>query len=217
MVRIALIDYDTGNLHSACRGLEHAGAEVELVDHEQDLSLFEGLVLPGDGAFDPAIQELRHRGLEQPLLEAIDQGIPFLGICIGLQLLFEGSEEGQEKGLGIIPGRVERFSPEIGLTIPHMGWNQLVLTQANATLWQGLPSSPWVYFVHSYWGNPLDPSWISATVTHGTQSVTAAISRGSIMATQFHPEKSGALGLQMLRQFVKFASQDRVSGRYSRN
>lgn len=208
MVRIALIDYDTGNLHSACRGLEHAGATVEVVDQGQDLSVFDGLVLPGDGAFDPAMQELRHRRLEQPLLEAIHKGIPFLGICIGLQLLFEASEEGQEKGLGIIPGRVERFSPESDLTIPHMGWNQLTLTQADAILWQGLPNSPWVYFVHSYWGNPLDPSWISATVTHGTQRVTAAIARGSMMATQFHPEKSGSFGLNMLAQFVKLASQE---------
>ncbi len=205
--RLALIDYDTGNLHSACKGLEVAGATVEIISDPAGLESFDGLVLPGDGAFDPAIQELRRRGFVDPLLRAIAQGTPFLGICIGLQLLFDRSEEGEEAGLGIIPGHVARFCPEPGLTIPHMGWNQLHFTQQPAILWQDIEADPWVYFVHAYHGVPTDPAWIAATVRHGHQTVVAAVARDQVIATQFHPEKSGAVGLKMLQNFVQYATQ----------
>ncbi|MDX2270873.1 MAG: imidazole glycerol phosphate synthase subunit HisH [Cyanobacteriota bacterium] len=207
MVRIALIDYDTGNLHSACRGLEFAGAIVDIVTQPDHLDGYDGLVLPGDGAFDPAIQHLRSQGFEQPLKTAIAQGIPFLGICIGLQLLMEWSEEGEEPGLGLVAGGVKRLQPEAGVRIPHMGWNHLHLTQPDTPLWQGIPEDPWVYFVHSYYVQPEDPSWIAATVTHGSQTMTAAIGRGCLMATQFHPEKSGTWGLQMVKNFVQMAAE----------
>ncbi len=206
-VRLAMIDYDAGNLHSACKGLEYAGAEVELVESGTDLARFDGVVLPGDGAFDPAMQELRSRGFVEPIQTAIAQRQPFLGICIGLQLLFESSEEGEEPGLGIVPGRIKRLQPEPQIRIPHMGWTQLELTQPQSPLWQDLGEHPWAYFVHSYHGEPTDPSWISATVTHGTQVITAAMGRDHLMATQFHPEKSWPAGLQMLKNFVRFVQQ----------
>ncbi|MCF2970651.1 imidazole glycerol phosphate synthase subunit HisH [Synechococcus sp. Nb3U1] len=206
-VRLAVIDYDAGNLHSACKGLEHAGAEVHLIESPAGLEKFDGVVLPGDGAFDPAMQQLQERGFSEPIREAVQRGQPFLGICIGLQVLFEGSEEGVEPGLRIVPGRVRRFRSEMGLRIPHMGWNQLQFTQANSPLWSGIPDGAWAYFVHSYHGVPSDPSWVAATVQHGTQTVVAAIARGTLWATQFHPEKSGPHGLKMLQNFVTFVAQ----------
>lgn len=204
LARLAVIDYDAGNLHSACKGLEYAGAEITMVASGADLSRFDGVVLPGDGAFDPAMGELRSRGLIEPIQSAIAEGQPFLGICIGLQLLFESSEEGEEPGLGIVPGRIKKFRSEPQIRIPHMGWTQLELSQPQHPLWRDLGEHPWAYFVHSYYGEPIDPSWIAATITHGSQTVAAAIGRDHLMATQFHPEKSWPAGLQMLKNFVRF-------------
>jgi imidazole glycerol-phosphate synthase subunit HisH len=160
------------------------------------------IVLPGVGSFDPAVQHLRSRGLEAPIKQAIASGIPFLGICLGLQILFDGSEEGKEPGLGIIAGTVRRFTSEPGITIPHMGWNQLQFTQPECTLWQKLQPNPWVYFVHSYYVDPVNPQVRAATVTHGSQIVTAAIAQDNLVAVQFHPEKSSTAGLQILSNFV---------------
>lgn len=199
---IAVIDYDMGNLHSACKGLQNAGAIAKITDSPQEILSADAVVLPGVGAFDPAVQHLRARNLEAPIKEAIASGKPFLGICLGLQILFDGSEEGSEPGLGIIPGVVRRFQPETGLTIPHMGWNQLSLTQPDCLLWKDLPTSPWLYFVHSYYVDPVDPSMKAATVTHGSQTVTAAIACENVMAVQFHPEKSSTSGLKILSNFV---------------
>ncbi len=199
---IAVVDYDMGNLHSACKGLEKAGATTKVTDLPEDIEQADAVVLPGVGAFDPAVQHLRSRGLEEPIKQAITSGKPFLGICLGLQILFEGSEEGKEPGLGIVPGRVRRFRPEPGITIPHMGWNQLEFTQGDCPLWKDLPTNPQVYFVHSYYVDPADPQLRAATVTHGSQTVTAAIARGNLMAVQFHPEKSSTTGLQILSNFV---------------
>lgn len=204
MVTIAVIDYDMGNLHSVCKGLENAGAITKVTDAEADLLAADAIVLPGVGAFDPAMQHLRSRNLEQPIQHAIAQGKPFLGICLGLQILFDSSEEGVESGLGIIPGKVRRFHHEPGITIPHMGWNQLELSQPDLALWQDLPQHPYVYFVHSYYVDPLDVSVNAATVTHGTQQVTAAIARDNLLAVQFHPEKSSDYGLKILSNFVNW-------------
>lgn len=203
MTRIAVIDYDMGNLHSACKGLEQAGATPEVTDSPEAIEKADAVVLPGVGAFDPAMVHLRSRHLEEPIRQAIRSGKPFLGICIGMQMLFDWSEEGQEPGLGIIPGKVRRFQSEPGLTIPHMGWNPLDLAQPQHHLWQNLPATSWVYFVHSYYADPIDPSVKAATVTHGTQTVTAAIARDNLMAVQFHPEKSSTVGLQVLANFVR--------------
>src|SRR6476469_1979463 len=202
MAVIAVVDYDMGNLHSVCKGLEQAGATPQITDRAHEIDQADAVVLPGVGAFDPAVQHLRSRGLEAPIKQAIASGKPFLGICLGLQILFDASEEGQEPGLGIVPGVVRHFQREPGITIPHMGWNQLDLTQPDLAMWQNLPTQPWVYFVHSYYVDPVDPQVRAATVTHGTQTVTAAIARDNLMAMQFHPEKSSGAGLQILANFV---------------
>ncbi|NET07247.1 MAG: imidazole glycerol phosphate synthase subunit HisH [Merismopedia sp. SIO2A8] len=199
---IAVVDYDMGNLHSACKGLEKAGATTKVTDSPAEIEGADAVVLPGVGSFDPAVQHLRARQLEEPIKQAIAAGKPFLGICLGLQILFEASEEGKEPGLGIIAGTVRRFRSEPGLTIPHMGWNQLKLTQPHSRLWQNLPSSRQVYFVHSYYVDPLDTKLQAATVIHGSQEVTAAIAQDNLMALQFHPEKSSTIGLQILSNFV---------------
>ena len=202
MAVIAVVDYDMGNLHSVCKGLERAGATPQITDRPHEIDQADAVVLPGVGAFDPAVQHLRSRRLEAPIKQAIASGKPFLGICLGLQILFDGSEEGQEPGLGIVPGVVRHFRREPEITIPHMGWNQLNLTQSQLPIWQSLPTQPWVYFVHSYYVDPIDPQVRAATVTHGTQTVTAAIARDNLMAVQFHPEKSSEAGLQILANFV---------------
>ena len=202
MVQIAVIDYDMGNLHSACKGLEKAGAKPHVTDSAREIAAAEAVVLPGVGAFDPAMQHLRSRHLETPIQAAIASGKPFLGICLGLHLLFEGSEEGNEPGLGLLPGRVRRFQPEPQITIPHMGWNTLSFPQPDHPLWQGLGAHPYAYFVHSYYVDPADPQINAATVTHGSQTVTAAIARSNLAAVQFHPEKSSRVGLKILANFV---------------
>ncbi|HEY9858373.1 MAG TPA: imidazole glycerol phosphate synthase subunit HisH [Candidatus Obscuribacterales bacterium] len=202
MAVIAVVDYDMGNLHSVCKGLERAGATPQITDRPHEIDQADAVVLPGVGAFDPAVQHLRSRHLEAPIKQAIASGKPFLGICLGLQILFDGSEEGQEPGLGIVPGVVRHFRREPEITIPHMGWNQLNLTQSQLAIWQSLPTQPWVYFVHSYYVDPVDPQVRAATVTHGTQTVTAAIAQDNLMAVQFHPEKSSEAGLQILANFV---------------
>lgn len=198
---IAVVDYDMGNLHSVCKGLENVGAVPKITDDPAMIDQADAVVLPGVGSFDPAMQNLRSRGLIEPIISAIASGKPFLGICLGLQILFESSEEGVEPGLGVISGTVRRFSSEPGLTIPHMGWNQLQFA-GDLSLWQNLPAQPWVYFVHSYYVDPVDPKVRSAMVTHGSQNVTAAIAKDNLMAVQFHPEKSSSTGLQMLSNFV---------------
>ncbi|MFW6357911.1 MAG: imidazole glycerol phosphate synthase subunit HisH [Chroococcales cyanobacterium] len=202
MAAIAVIDYDMGNLHSACKGLEKAGAIPKITDSAAEIEKADAIVLPGVGSFDPAVQHLRSRNLEDPIKKAIASGKPFLGICLGLQILFESSEEGKEPGLGIIKGTVRRFQSEPNLTIPHMGWNELEFTQPNLSLWQNIPHHSRVYFVHSYYVEPENLDVCAAMVTHGSQTVTAAIAQNNVMAVQFHPEKSSTLGLQILSNFV---------------
>ncbi|MDX1978416.1 MAG: imidazole glycerol phosphate synthase subunit HisH [Pseudanabaenaceae cyanobacterium bins.68] len=203
MPTVAIIDYDSGNLHSAAKGLETAGARVLISRDPQQILRADGVVLPGVGAFDQAIAQLRQYDLEPVINQAIAQQQPFLGICVGMQLLFDSSAEGNLPGLGIIPGKVVKIQPEPHLTIPHMGWNQLQVAQPDCSLWQQLDPNPWFYFVHSYFGLPQDSSWIAASTTHGTQTLTAAIARANLFAVQFHPEKSSRSGLQMLRNFIK--------------
>jgi glutamine amidotransferase len=212
MPTIAIIDYDMGNLHSARKGLEKAGATTQVTDSPVELDRADAIVLPGVGSFDPAVQHLRSRHLEEPIKQAIASGKPFLGICLGLQILFESSEEGKEPGLGIIPGTVKRFIHEPGITIPHMGWNQLHLTQPSCPLWQDLPPNPWVYFVHSYYAAPSNPDVRAAVTTHGSQTITVAIAQHNLMAVQFHPEKSSNTGLKILSNFVQFVESRQLCG-----
>ena len=202
MSTIAVIDYDMGNLHSVCKGLEKAGATPKITDSPIEIEQADAVILPGVGSFDPAVQHLRTRNLETPIKQIITSGKPFLGICLGLQILFESSEEGQEAGLGILAGKVRRFKSEPGLTIPQMGWNQLQFTQPKHLLWSEIGSQPWVYFVHSYYVDPTDSQVTAATVTHGHQTVTAAVGEDNLMAVQFHPEKSSTTGLKILSNFV---------------
>lgn len=204
---IAVVDYDMGNLHSVCKGLENVGAVPTITDDPAIIEQADAVVLPGVGSFDPAMQHLRSRNLIEPIKSAIASGKPFLGICLGLQMLFDSSEEGTEPGMGIIAGKVRRFRSEPGLTIPHMGWNQLEYTQPNLPLWQNLSPQPWVYLVHSYYVDPVDSTVKAAVVTHGSQTVTAAIARDNLMAVQFHPEKSSNTGLQMLSNFVSMVRE----------
>lgn len=212
MTLIAVVDYDMGNLHSACKGLANAGATPHVTDSAKDIAKADAIVLPGVGAFDPAIQHLRDRDLISPLKDAIASGKPFLGICLGLQILLDGSEEGREPGLGIVPGLVRRFRYEPGITIPHMGWNQLQLRQPHLPLWNQLAADPWVYFVHSFYADPADSGVIAATTTHGSQTVTAAIARDNLMAVQFHPEKSADTGLKLLANFVASVQTKALAG-----
>ena len=207
MVKIAVVDYDMGNLHSACKGLENAGATTIVTDQADVLLSADAVLLPGVGAFDPAMQHIRERNLEKPIHQAVESGKPFLGICLGLQILFESSEEGSEKGLGVIPGTVKRFQPETGITIPHMGWNQLEVIQNELPLWENLVADPYVYFVHSFYVQPTNAEVQAATVTHGSQTVTAAIAKDNLMAMQFHPEKSADIGLKILANFVDWVKQ----------
>lgn len=211
MVKIAVIDYDMGNLHSACKGLEKAGANPHITDSPLAITEADAVVLPGVGAFDPAMINLRERNLEQPIKDAIASGKPFLGICVGFQMLFDSSEEGTEPGLGIISGQVKHFRSEPGITIPHMGWNQLDLKQPHHPLWQNIERNGYVYFVHSYYGELTHSSVCAATVTHGTQTVTAAIAKDNVMGLQFHPEKSSDNGLQILSNFVSLIDSKVVS------
>jgi len=211
MTIIAVIDYDMGNLHSACKGLQAAGATTLVTDSVADIEKADGVVLPGVGAFDPAMEHLRSRNLVNPIRRIALSGKPFLGICVGMQVLFEGSEEGTEAGLGIFSGRIRRFQPEVGLKIPHMGWNQLQLTQAQSPLWKNIDPNAWVYFVHSYYAAPADATLNAATVTHGTQTVTAAVAKDNLMAVQFHPEKSSSAGLQLLNNFVSYVAAHQLA------
>ena len=210
MINVAVIDYDMGNLHSACKGLEKAGAVSRITYSPEEILNADAVVLPGVGAFDPAMRHIRERNLEPVIKDAIASGKPFLGICVGLQLLFDGSEEGNERGLGIVPGMVKRFKSEPDITIPQMGWNQLELTQNSLSLWSSLPADPYLYFVHSYYVDPIEKDIVAGTVTHGTQKVTAAISKDNLMAVQFHPEKSADNGLRILSNFVTSIENSRL-------
>jgi imidazole glycerol-phosphate synthase subunit HisH len=203
MLKVAVVDYDMGNLHSVCKGLQQVGAAPYVTDSITELQAADAVVLPGVGSFDPAMQHLHARKLIEPLQKIAVSGQPFLGVCLGLQLLFESSAEGQESGLGIVAGKVQRFQSEPGLTIPHMGWNQLEISQPHCPLWKKLDPAAWVYFVHSFYVQPQDPKITAATVTHGHQQVTAAIAFDQLMAVQFHPEKSSTVGLAILANFLQ--------------
>jgi glutamine amidotransferase len=196
---IAIVDYGIGNLGSVTKGLRHAGAETILTGDPAVLRKAKALVLPGDGAFGATMAEIEARGLVAPLRDAVDAGIPLLGICIGMQLLFEESEEhGRHAGLGLLPGRVRRF-PE-GLTVPHMGWNRLRRRKDHPLL-DGFTDGEHVYFVHSYYCDASDDVVI-ATSDYG-RDFPAIVGRGHVLGVQFHPEKSQAVGLRMVDAFVR--------------
>lgn len=202
---IAVLDYGIGNLRSAEKALQHLGAPAVLTGDPADARRAAGVVLPGVGAFGRCMEQLSACGLEPVVRAAVAGGRPFLGICVGMQMLFEASEEAPGvPGLGVLEGVVRRLPP--GVRTPHMGWNTLEVRPGSALL-AGLPEEPWLYFVHSYAPVPADPGVVAASTTYGGP-VVAAVESGPVWATQFHPEKSGVNGLYVLANFVRACGFD---------
>lgn len=200
---IAVIDYGVGNLRSVCNALEKMGGEAEVIHSAGDIEKAEALVLPGVGAFYQAMENLKSLGMVEPLCQAIQSGKPFLGICLGLQLLFTESEEGECEGFNIIPGKVKRFKVE-GLKVPHMGWNGIQFKNESKNLLEGISENAYFYFAHSYYVEPEDEKAILTTTEYGVK-FTSAIREGNIFGVQFHPEKSGERGLKVLKNFVRMS------------
>ena len=199
---IAVIDYGVGNLFSVEKALMQFATDVLITGDKELIAKADKLVLPGVGDFGECMSNLEATGLIPTIRECIAKGTPLLGICIGEQILFEGSEESPEaKGLGIFKGMVRRIQAP-GLKVPHMGWNSVTFSQPNHPLFAHLGEHPYFYFVHSYHCVPEDASIITATTEYG-EKLTAAVAKDNVMATQFHPEKSGAAGLKILEYFVK--------------
>lgn len=197
---ITMIDYGIGNLRSVQKALEHVGAQVTLSDDAQDIRGARKLVLPGVGAFGAGMAALQQRNLIDAICDAVAAGVPLLGICLGMQLLFDDSEElGAHAGLGLIPGRVLRFQDE-DLLVPHMGWNQITHDGSHPLL-NGVPSGAHAYFVHSYYCRPDDPE-IAIGLTEYGDSFAAIIAREHIYGLQFHPEKSQHVGLRILENYL---------------
>ena len=201
---IAIVDYDMGNVRSVQKAFEKLGHAAEVTPDPDRIRRADGVVLPGVGAFGDCMANLEKGGLRELVLEAARSGRPFLGICVGLQILFTESEEfGRQEGLGLIPGRVRRFPGKRPgaepLKVPHIGWNE-VEWRNRARIFDDLPDAAWFYFVHSYYVEPDDPAWIAGTSEYGLP-FTAAIARDNVWGVQFHPEKSQKLGLSVLARF----------------
>jgi imidazole glycerol-phosphate synthase subunit HisH len=203
---IAVLDYGIGNLRSAEKALEHVGARASLTADPEQIAAADAVVLPGVGAFGRCRQALSESGLDELALEAVASGRPFLGICVGMQLLYDGSEESPGvTGLGVLPGMVRRLRP--GVKHPQMQWNQLDMV-TESPLFDGLGERPWMYFVHSFAADETQDT--IATCEYGGP-VTAAAQRENVVATQFHPEKSGVTGLHLLRNFVELVAAGAVT------
>jgi glutamine amidotransferase len=201
---IAVLDYGIGNLGSVLKAFRHLGAEAALVDAPQGARGAEALVVPGDGAFGAAMDEIERRGFGDLLRGAAAEGRPILGICIGMQILFEeSSEHGRHAGLGLLPGRVKRIETE--LPVPHMGWNRLRRTGPHPLL-RGVADGSHVYFVHSY-ECEADPSVVLATTDYDGE-IAAIVGRGSVLGVQFHPEKSQDVGLALIRNYVALVREE---------
>jgi glutamine amidotransferase len=198
---VAVVDYGMGNLASVAKALERSGADTRVTASRTAVRDAAAVVLPGVGAFRDAAERLDQSGLGAVVLERIAAGVPFLGVCLGLQLLFESSGEGGRwPGLGVCTGTVERL--ETGLKVPHIGWNELAWADAGREMAGGLPDGVAMYFVHSYAARPSDPSIVAATTDYGGP-VVAAVARDNVWAVQFHPEKSSRAGLHLLAGFVQ--------------
>ena len=204
---IALIDYGAGNLHSVEKALRFLGAEVQRVARPEELKNAHSAVLPGVGAFDDCLNAMQRQELVEASRRFIETGKPFLGICVGYQALFEKSEEFNScaVGLGLFKGKVVRFSGCGGLKVPQIGWNQLEIAQPDCPILRNIPNGSYVYFVHSFFPQPQDQS-IVATRTEYGETFASAIWKGNLFATQFHPEKSQKVGLQLLKNFVELAA-----------
>ncbi len=198
---IAIVDYGAGNLHSIRQALARLALDARIVEAPAALRDAAALVVPGDGAFGPAAARLRALGWDERIREHVRAGRPFLGICLGMQLLFDESEEdGRHAGLGIVPGRVVRLPDTV--KVPHIGWNRLRVVRPSPLL-AGVATGAYVYFVHSYYAVPADPAVVAATAPYGVE-VPAVVGRGNLWTTQFHPEKSGAVGVRMLQNIARW-------------
>lgn len=201
---IAIVDYGMGNLRSVQKGLERAGFQAEVTRDPSRIAEAQGVVLPGVGAFHACMGNLRRFGLVDVIQDVVLRKRPFLGICLGLQLLFDESEEfGSPDGLGLVPGKVCGFAPSEGVKVPHMGWNAIRARKATRFL-EGIDDSAQVYFVHSFYAVPADESVVATVSSHGT-SFVSSIATDHLFACQFHPEKSQAVGLRILGNFGRFA------------
>lgn len=200
---IALLDYGAGNLRSVEKALRFVGADIRVVRAPEEIGDASAMVLPGVGAFDDCIHSLRRQELLEAAVAFIRTGRPFLGICVGYQALFERSEEFNScaLGLGVFQGKVVRFPSEPGLKVPQIGWNRIELARPDCPVFQGISSGSYVYFVHSYYPQPADPSIAITTTDYGVRFVSA-VWKDNVVATQFHPEKSQAVGLRILKNFV---------------
>jgi len=201
-MRIAVVDYGMGNLRSVSKALERVapGAEVRVTADPERISSADRVVVPGQGAMPDCMRQLGESGAREAVIAAA-RDKPWLGLCIGLQMLFERGEEGDTPGLGLLPGRVPRLSVQ-GLKVPHMGWNEVIQARSHP-LWEGIPDRSRFYFVHSYYPAPRDAAVTAATCVYGAP-FTCAIARDNIFAVQFHPEKSQSAGLQLLSNFVRW-------------
>lgn len=199
---IAMIDYDAGNIKSVEKALQKLGAEVVITKDPQEILNADKVILPGVGAFGDAMNNLKKYGLDEVIRQVVEKGTPFLGICLGLQLLFERSDESPDAvGLGILKGEILRIPDAEGLKIPHMGWNSLHL-QNNGRLFKGLKENDYVYFVHSYYLKAEEEEIVKATTNYGV-NIHASVEKDNVFACQFHPEKSSDVGLQILKNFVE--------------
>jgi len=206
-VPVTLVDYGLGNLHSVVKALRHEGAEVTVTSDPKDVPGAERLVLPGVGAFADGVKGLQERGLFEPLREYLATGRPFLGICVGMQLLMQESEEfGRHRGLGVIPGKVVAIPARPGLKVPQIGWNRIAPRRGgtwDGSVLDGMDPGTMVYFVHSFTADPTDEEDRLADAEYGGHRISAAIQRGNVVGCQFHPEKSGPAGLRILRRFLE--------------
>ena len=199
---IAIIDYNAGNLKSVEKALHFLGEDCVITRNFHEIETADKVILPGVGAFGDAMEQLKKYELDKVIHQVTAENKPFLGICLGLQLLFEGSEECQgAAGLGILPGRILKIPEHPGLKIPHMGWNSLHL-QNDGQLFKGIPEETYVYFVHSYYLQAEEPEIVKATTQYST-TIHASVESGNTFACQFHPEKSGTVGLSILKNFAK--------------
>ena len=205
---IALLDYGSGNLRSVHKALLQAGADVRIAQKPEEIGDARAMVLPGVGAFDDCINALRKQELLEAARDFIKTGKPFLGICVGYQALFERSEEFNScaAGLDVFHGNVIRFSEKNGLKIPQIGWNQIDIAREDCPLYRGVPSGSYVYFVHSFYPQPEDPSIVATRTDYG-DTFASSVWRDNVYATQFHPEKSQRIGLQLLGNFVELSKK----------
>ena len=200
---IAIADYNAGNIRSVQKALEGFDTRAEITSSPDVIANADALVVPGQGACDSSMRHLRERGLVEPIREFIKGGKPFLGVCLGLQLLLDSSEEGEEPCLGIVPGTCRRLPA--GRKIPHMGWNQVSLKKDHP-IFEGVKDNSHFYFVHSYYADPKDRSLVAGTTDYGVEFCSAA-AWDSVVAVQFHPEKSGSVGLKIYENFIRYTRE----------